>query len=127
MPSDLKAIEGTLTIVAVHSEIGFSEKTYPAVSILIRASNPDFSDYFPGICNFVVCFKPESAARAQFLMANLRELRARHNQFSDIGVGHSEGLVVYEHNSRGSICSMPLGDRMNVAFREAMADSKRGI
>jgi class 3 adenylate cyclase len=118
----LAAITAPMTIVAIRFVPGFGERTFPAVRTLIDACRPDYSDHLPPDFFFARSL-PGHEDRAAALVANVRELRRRHAHFAGLGAGTASGVVVYEHDRRGRVRSLPLGGTMNVAARAADADA----
>jgi hypothetical protein len=116
-------VSNPLIMIAIEMNAGFTESTYPAVKPLIELAHADYFEYMPP-GSFMACFKPEGQSRADALMSALRELRARHSQYEQMGIGKHKGVVAYEVDAKGEIGSLPMGDQVNFILRVADQDAK---
>ena len=120
-----KATSKPLAMVAIEFPPGFTEITFPIIKALIDDVRAAHTAYLPPK-TWLLCFKPAAAARAEGVVARVRELRARDARFGAIGAAARTGEVVYETDFWGRVRSEPMGDEANAVLRAAAADAGDG-
>ena len=68
--------------------------------------------------DFFSCYK-KSLSNSSSLLNTFQEKKAVNSEFAKIGIGNSEGEMVFETNFFGKIISSPLGGAANEAVKMA--------
>jgi hypothetical protein len=114
-----KAIQEDFIIVAISTGMTMNEYNNPVMITLIESCSPSYYQML-NPDSYIAYFRSkhsDSRQRAEKLLSSARMLIATDDRFADFKVGINEGTVLSEINWRGKATFPPMGDAVNVAFR----------
>lgn len=114
-----KAIQDEFVIVAISSGLTMDVDNNAVMVAAIECSRPSYWEMMnpSGYTVFFRSREPDSRARVEALVSQVRDFIIRDDRFTDFSVGLSEGRLTTEVNWRGRICFPPMGGAVNDAFR----------
>ena len=109
-----------LQIICIHDEWGWSHEQFTKLKSIIEKKHPDYWEFFnPG--TILIYFKDtkKGFTKSAALIKTLQHIKTDNSELDKIGIGNSEGEMVFETNVWGKINSSPLGGAANEAIEKA--------
>ncbi|MFZ2634691.1 MAG: hypothetical protein WA081_05880 [Desulfosalsimonadaceae bacterium] len=109
-----------LYIICIHDEWGLSHSQFTKLKSAIGMHQPDYWEFFnPGTISIFFKDTKKGSNKASSLMKTLQDIKNDKSGLDKIGIGNSEGEMVFETNEWGKILSTPLGGAANEAIAKA--------
>ena len=114
-----KAIIDKFIIVAISTGLTMNEKNHPSILSAIIKSKPSYWIMLnpDAYSIFFRSRESNSQSRAELLIKCVQELIVNDDRFADFKVGTNEGELVSELNWLGKVVFLPLGEAVNVAYK----------
>ncbi len=113
-----------LRIVCVHDEWGWSHDQFNILKASIEKSKPDYWEFFnPGTVMIYFQDTKKGISRSQDLLKSLQKSKTKITDLEKLGIGSSNGEMVFETNVWGKIISSPLGGAANQATELAKSSA----
>lgn len=109
-----------LHIICLYDEWGWSYEQFTKLKNSIEEKQPEFWEFFnPGTILIYYKDTKKGFAKSSSLIKTLQNIKTNNSEFDKIGIGYSEGEMVFETNVWGKIVTSPLGGAANKAIEKA--------
>ena len=109
-----------LQIICIYDDWGFSHDHFSQLKATIERSKPAYWEFFnPGTILIYFRATKKGSSKSSSLLNTLEKIKAGNSGLAKIGIGKSEGEMVFETNVFVNIISSPMGGAANEAIKMA--------
>jgi hypothetical protein len=116
----MTAYRKKLHVICIHDEWGWSHEQFTKLKDSIEEKYPDFWEFF-NLGTILIYYKDtkKGFTKSSSLIKTLQNIKTDNSELNKIGIGDSEGEMVFETNVWGKIVTSPLGGAANEAIEKA--------